>query len=241
MAKAGLFDSLAPRPLADRMRPKTLEEVVGQDHVLAPDAALGRMLASGRLASIVLWGPPGCGKTTIARLLAERTDLHFEPLSAVFSGVADLRKAFEAARERRIAGRGTLLFVDEIHRFNRAQQDGFLPFVEDGTVVRLLAPTVAGYGDTNRVRPWMLGELEDVMHRLRMGGADEGTEVRFKRDAIEACIPFAEFALVPAKPDRPAPGPNPVVPSRALALDWRLVAGLILLVSATLLGVVVLR
>ena len=113
--------------------------------------------------------------------------------------------------------------------------------VEDGTVVRLLAPTVAGYGDTNRVRPWMLGELEDVMHRLRMGGADEGTEVRFKRDAIEACIPFAEFALVPAKPDRPAPGPNPVVPSRALALDWRLVAGLILLVSATLLGVVVLR
>ena len=113
--------------------------------------------------------------------------------------------------------------------------------VEDGTVVRLLAPTVAGYGDTNRVRPWMPCELEDVMHRLRMGGADEGTEVRFKRDAIEACIPFAEFALVPAKPDRPAPGPNPVVPSRALALDWRLVAGLILLVSAALLGVVVLR
>ncbi|MGE0659104.1 MAG: replication-associated recombination protein A [Reyranellaceae bacterium] len=141
MAKAGLFDKLAPRPLADRMRPKTLDEVVGQDHVLAPDAALGRMLQSGRLASIVLWGPPGCGKTTIARLLAERTDLHFEPLSAVFSGVADLRKAFEAARERRAAGRGTLLFVDEIHRFNRAQQDGFLPYVEDGTVTLVGATT----------------------------------------------------------------------------------------------------
>ncbi len=141
MAKSGLFDTLAPRPLADRMRPRTLDEVVGQDHVLAPDAALGRMLQSGRLASIVLWGPPGCGKTTIARLLAERTDLHFEPLSAVFSGVADLRKAFEAARERRAAGRGTLLFVDEIHRFNRAQQDGFLPYVEDGTVTLVGATT----------------------------------------------------------------------------------------------------
>ncbi len=143
MAKrgTGLFDTLAPRPLADRLRPKSLDEVVGQDHVLAPQAPLGRMLAAGRLASIVLWGPPGCGKTTIARLLAERTDLHFEPLSAVFSGVADLRKAFEAARERRAAGKGTLLFVDEIHRFNRAQQDGFLPYVEDGTITLVGATT----------------------------------------------------------------------------------------------------
>ncbi len=140
-AKSGLFDQLAPRPLADRMRPNTLDEVVGQDHVLAPEAPLGRMLAAGRLASIILWGPPGCGKTTIARLLAERTDLHFEPLSAVFSGVADLRKAFEAARERRAAGKGTLLFVDEIHRFNRAQQDGFLPYVEDGTITLVGATT----------------------------------------------------------------------------------------------------
>ena len=140
-AKSGLFDQLAPRPLADRLRPKTLDEVVGQDHVLAPEAPLGRMLAAGRLASIILWGPPGCGKTTIARLLAERTDLHFEPLSAVFSGVADLRKAFEAARERRAAGKGTLLFVDEIHRFNRAQQDGFLPYVEDGTITLVGATT----------------------------------------------------------------------------------------------------
>ncbi len=137
----GLFEASAPRPLADRMRPKALEEVVGQDHLLAPEGPIGRMMAAGRLASIVLWGPPGCGKTTIARLLSERAGLYFEPLSAVFSGVADLRKAFEAARSRRVAGQGTLLFVDEIHRFNRAQQDGFLPFVEDGTVTLVGATT----------------------------------------------------------------------------------------------------
>jgi putative ATPase len=137
----GLFEALAPTPLPERLRPRTLEEVVGQDHVLGPDGALGRMLAAGSLSSLVLWGPPGCGKTTIARLLANRTDLHFEPLSAVFSGVADLRRIFDAARERRRLGRGTLLFVDEIHRFNRAQQDGFLPYVEDGTVVLVGATT----------------------------------------------------------------------------------------------------
>ncbi|MCA1971355.1 MAG: AAA family ATPase, partial [Caenispirillum sp.] len=127
---ATLFDAHAPRPLADRLRPQRLEEVVGQDHLIGPDGPLGRMVRAGKLTSIVLWGPPGCGKTTIARLLADRTDLHFEPLSAVFSGVADLRKVFEAARARRETGRGTLLFVDEIHRFNRSQQDGFLPYVE---------------------------------------------------------------------------------------------------------------
>lgn len=138
---AGLFDHQAPRPLADRLRPKTLEEVVGQGHVVGADGPLGRMLAQGRISSVVLWGPPGCGKTTIARLLAERTDLHFEPLSAVFSGVADLRKVFDAASKRRAGGQGTLLFVDEIHRFNRAQQDGFLPFVEDGTVILVGATT----------------------------------------------------------------------------------------------------
>ncbi len=136
-----LFDKDEDRPLAERLRPKSLEEVVGQDHLLAPNAPLGRMLAAGRLASIILWGPPGCGKTTIARLLAERTALAFEPLSAVFSGVADLRKVFEAARKRKDMGQGTLLFVDEIHRFNRAQQDGFLPYVEDGTVVLVGATT----------------------------------------------------------------------------------------------------
>src|SRR5580700_9610534 len=141
MAQTGLFDSQAPRPLADKLRPKTLAEVVGQDHLLAPRGAIGRMVAAHRLASMILWGPPGCGKTTIARLLAEATAMHFEAISAVFSGVADLRKVFDAAKKRRGGGQGTLLFVDEIHRFNRAQQDAFLPYVEDGTVVLVGATT----------------------------------------------------------------------------------------------------
>ncbi|MCR9256816.1 MAG: replication-associated recombination protein A [Alphaproteobacteria bacterium] len=136
-----LFEANAPRPLADRLRPRSLGEVVGQAHVLGPEAPLGMMVAAGKLTSLILWGPPGCGKTTIARLLADKTDLAFEALSAVFSGVADLRKAFERARSRREAGQGTLLFIDEIHRFNRAQQDGFLPYVEDGTVVLVGATT----------------------------------------------------------------------------------------------------
>ncbi len=138
---AELFASLAPTPLAERLRPKAIGDILGQDHLLGPDGPLGRMLAVRKLSSLILWGPPGCGKTTIARLLAEAVDLHFEPLSAVFSGVADLRKIFEAARARRRDGRATLLFVDEIHRFNRAQQDGFLPYVEDGTVTLIGATT----------------------------------------------------------------------------------------------------
>ncbi|HZT89910.1 MAG TPA: replication-associated recombination protein A [Stellaceae bacterium] len=136
-----LFASQAPHPLADRLRPQRLEDIVGQDHLLAPEAPIGRMMASRRLSSMILWGPPGCGKTTLARLLAQGTDLAFEPVSAVFSGVADLRKVFEAAKKRREMGQGTLLFVDEIHRFNRAQQDAFLPYVEDGTVVLVGATT----------------------------------------------------------------------------------------------------
>lgn len=130
-----------PRPLADRLRPRQLEEVVGQDHLLGPEGTLRRMLARGSLASLILWGPPGVGKTTIARLLAEAAGLSFVALSAVFSGVAELKRAFEEARARRAAGRSTLLFVDEIHRFNRAQQDGFLGIVEDGTVTLVGATT----------------------------------------------------------------------------------------------------
>ncbi|MGE0420064.1 MAG: replication-associated recombination protein A [Acetobacteraceae bacterium] len=129
------------RPLADRLRPRTLEEVVGQDHLLGPDGTLLRMLERGSLASLILWGPPGVGKTTIARLIAARSNLAFVQLSAVFSGVADLKKAFEEAGRRRRTGEGTLLFVDEIHRFNRAQQDGFLPVVEDGTITLVGATT----------------------------------------------------------------------------------------------------
>jgi putative ATPase len=136
-----LFERQAPHPLADRLRPRSLTEVVGQDHLLAADGPIGRMVANRKLSSMILWGPPGCGKTTIARLLAQGTDLVFEPLSAVFSGVADLRKVFDAARKRREMGQGTLLFVDEIHRFNRAQQDAFLPVVEDGTVILVGATT----------------------------------------------------------------------------------------------------
>lgn len=131
----------ASRPLADRLRPHTLDDVVGQEHLLAQESPIGRMVAEHRLVSMVLWGPPGCGKTTIARLLAEGTGLVFEPLSATFAGVADLRKVFVAAQKRREVGQGTLLFVDEVHRFNRAQQDSFLPYVEDGTIVLVGATT----------------------------------------------------------------------------------------------------
>ncbi|MEC8199156.1 MAG: replication-associated recombination protein A, partial [Pseudomonadota bacterium] len=141
MSQGGLFKAEATRPLADRLRPQSIEEVVGQERVLGASGPLRRMLNDGRLVSLILWGPPGSGKTTIARLLADQVDLEFEPLSAVFSGVADLRKVFEKAAQLRAGGRGTLLFVDEIHRFNRAQQDGFLPYVEDGTVVLVGATT----------------------------------------------------------------------------------------------------
>lgn len=131
----------AGRPLADRMRPKTLADVVGQEHLTGADGALTRMIRSGSLGSMIFWGPPGTGKTTVARLLAGETDLGFEQISAIFSGVADLKKVFETARLRRAGGRQTLLFVDEIHRFNRAQQDSFLPVMEDGTVILVGATT----------------------------------------------------------------------------------------------------
>lgn len=136
-----LFSTEEDRPLADRLRPVHLNEIVGQDHLLGPDAPLKLMIDSGKLTSFILWGPPGCGKTTLARILASSISMHFVALSAVFSGIADLRKAFEQAARLREQGEGTLLFVDEIHRFNRAQQDGFLPYVENGTVTLVGATT----------------------------------------------------------------------------------------------------
>ena len=136
-----LFASNIQRPLADRLRPKSLDDIVGQDHLLGPDGPLRRMIESNKLSSFILWGPPGCGKTTCARIMAQHTNMHFVAISAVFSGIAELRKAFDDAKRRRLAGEGTLLFVDEIHRFNRAQQDGFLPYVENGTVVLVGATT----------------------------------------------------------------------------------------------------
>lgn len=137
-----LFSSQIKRPLADRLRPQTLQEVVGQNHIVGEDAPLGRMIKAKKITSFILWGPPGCGKTTIARLIAENTNLYFEQISAVFSGVADLKRVFQYAQERRAnQGKGTLLFVDEIHRFNKSQQDGFLPYVEDGTIILVGATT----------------------------------------------------------------------------------------------------
>ncbi|MBM85132.1 MAG: AAA family ATPase [Rhodospirillaceae bacterium] len=175
---AGLFEAGVPRPLADRMRPERLEELVGQDHLLGKDSPVGRMLQQGRLASMVLWGPPGCGKTTMARLIANEVDLIFEPLSAVFSGVADLRKIFDRARKRRAIGQGTLLFMDEVHRFNRAQQDGFLPYVEDGTVVLVGATTENPSFELNaallsRCQVFVLRRLDDMALDAMLSRAEE--------------------------------------------------------------------
>ncbi|HXQ52837.1 MAG TPA: replication-associated recombination protein A [Stellaceae bacterium] len=182
-----LFEQDAPRPLADRLRPRRLEDVVGQDHLLRADGPIGRMVAARRLASMVLWGPPGCGKTTIARLLADATAMHFEPLSAVFSGVADLRKIFDGARKRRIGGQGTLLFVDEIHRFNRAQQDSFLPYVEDGTVVLIGATTENPSFELNgallsRCQVFVLQRLDDAALDILLARAEAALGRRLPLD-----------------------------------------------------------
>ncbi len=189
----------APRPLADRLRPKSLAEVVGQDHIVGPDGSLTRMLKGGRLSSLILWGPPGSGKTTVARLLADETALEFEQLSAIFSGVQDLRKAFDRAKARREQGRGTLLFIDEIHRFNRSQQDSFLPHMEDGTITLVGATTENPSFELNgallsRATVLTFNRLDEAALEvlLRRAEAEEGRALPLDADAREALTSMAD-------------------------------------------------
>ncbi|PXW57737.1 putative ATPase [Methylobacterium sp. B4] len=197
-ASAGL-ETGAPRPLADRLRPRRLAEVVGQEHLTGPDGALTRLLASRSLGSLVFWGPPGTGKTTVARLLAHETALHFEQISAIFSGIADLRKVFEAARKRRATGQGTLLFVDEIHRFNRAQLDAFLPVMEDGTVTLVGATTENPSFELNaallsRARVVLFRALDPGALARLLARAEEleGTPLPLDEEARAALIRMAD-------------------------------------------------
>ncbi|MDM7933207.1 replication-associated recombination protein A [Tabrizicola sp.] len=202
---ADLFDSApsprpdAPRPLADRLRPRTLSEVIGQERVLSPDGPLGAMLAARSLSSLVLWGPPGVGKTTIARLLAAETDLAFVQISAIFTGVPELRKVFEAAKIRRQNGQGTLLFVDEIHRFNKAQQDGFLPYMEDGTILLVGATTENPSFELNaallsRAQVIVLERLDlaDLERLAQRAEKDLGRALPLKGEAREALLEMAD-------------------------------------------------
>ncbi len=198
-APASQTHANAPRPLADRIRPRGLDEVIGQEKALGPEGPLGSMLAAGSLSSLILWGPPGVGKTTIARLLADRTDLAFVQISAIFTGVPDLRKVFEAARLRRQNGRGTLLFVDEIHRFNKAQQDSFLPHMEDGTIVLVGATTENPSFELNaavmsRAQVIVLNRLTlaDLERLAQRAEKEIGQALPLKAEAREALLEMAD-------------------------------------------------